>query len=364
MSIHMKLGGAVAGLLMFGGVAYADSISPETYSDTLAVGESVTITKTVTVSAGKPTSSIVDVFFLADTTGSMSGQIAAVRNASSAIATALEDYGSIQFGVGEYKDVPRSGWGSSGDFPWRLNTAVTSDDAAVTAGLAQWSASGGADGPESNMIGLERAANDAAVGWRDGSAKFIVWFGDVEGHTPQNTAGYPGPSVADTILALNAKGITVIAVGSGLDGGPEDQATQITVATGGTFYSSFAGSSAAIADQIDNAIAAAFSTYTTVGLDITGVPAGVTVTTSPAHVGAYTRETEREFTFDVTFTGVTPGSYDFAIHGTVDGARVATELDSITVTGGGTSPVPLPAGLPLMLGALAMGGLVARRRRS
>ena len=50
--------------------------------------------------------------------------------------------------------------------------------------------------------------------------------------------------------------------------------------------------------------------------------------------------------FDVTFTGVTPGTYDFPIYAMVDGGIVAIESDSITV--GGTPTVPEPATILLM----------------
>ena len=56
--------------------ALADTVVPSSYATSLKPGKSVTITKTVTISAGTPTSAKVDVFFLADTTGSMGGTLA------------------------------------------------------------------------------------------------------------------------------------------------------------------------------------------------------------------------------------------------------------------------------------------------
>ena len=49
----------------------ADTVVPSNYAASLKPGKSVTITKTVIISAGTPTTAKVDVFFLADTTGSM-----------------------------------------------------------------------------------------------------------------------------------------------------------------------------------------------------------------------------------------------------------------------------------------------------
>ena len=83
----------------------ADSVVPSNYATSLKPGQSVTITKTVTISAGTPTSAKVDVFFLADTTGSMYGALENVKDGAAAIMTGLAELGDVAYGVGEYKDV-------------------------------------------------------------------------------------------------------------------------------------------------------------------------------------------------------------------------------------------------------------------
>ena len=45
--------------------------------------------------------------------------------------------------------------------------------------------------------------------------------------------------------------------------------------------------------------------------------------------GSFDRSIDRTFNFSTTFTGVTAGTYDFSILGTVDGATVGTELDHV-----------------------------------
>ena len=62
---------AVGILSLFASTAIADSISPDSFETTLEVGDSVTITKTVTITEERPTSALVDVKFISDTTGSM-----------------------------------------------------------------------------------------------------------------------------------------------------------------------------------------------------------------------------------------------------------------------------------------------------
>jgi hypothetical protein len=99
MSIDFRAAGLAVALSMSGGVALADSVAPSTYSDTLEIGGSVTIRKTVTAEAGGPDSARVDVFFLADSTGSMGGQIAQAKANANTIISSLSGLGDVHFDV-------------------------------------------------------------------------------------------------------------------------------------------------------------------------------------------------------------------------------------------------------------------------
>jgi len=320
--------------------AFADSISPSSYSATIGIGESVTVTKTVTVDAGTPTSSKVDVFFLADTTGSMGGSIGAVISSASSILSATTGLGDVAWGVGEYKDF--------GDiYAYRLNTAITSTVSSVTAGIGMWAASGGGDFPEANLFGLHSVATDPLTGWRAGSARILVWFGDAPGHDPSG-----GATLASATADLVGMGIKVQALDVGALNST-GQALSIATATGGAYYSGISTSS--IVAAITSAITTAFATYSSVGLDLSEVLAGVSAAYGSPVTGAFTRSSTGTFTFSLTFTGVTAGDYTFNIYGTVDGGRVATESDHIVV-----SAVPLPAAAWMGMGLM---GLVAAQRR-
>jgi hypothetical protein len=340
-----------AAALFVPGVALADSIDPSTFSTTLSVGESTTLSKTVTVDDAPPVDAPVDVFFLADVTGSMGGAIDDVQDSASAIVSAVSGLGDVQFGVGEYRDI----FDSAPANPYNLRQDITADTTAVETAINGWFASGGGDRLEGQLPALKEAAETTS--WRDDSTRILVWFGDQPGHDPRDGVGE-----ADAIAALQAENIEVQALGVDSFGAPNrldesGQATDITDATGGEFRDGIATDD--VADTIEEAITSAIETYSRVGLDLSAVPTGVTVTSAPAEItGDFDRSVSRTFDFDVTFTGDAAGVYDFPIFATVDGGRVATEDDSITVT-----DVPEPGTLMLLTGGLASVGLYARRRR-
>jgi len=112
-----------------------------------------------------------------------------------------------------------------------------------------------------------------------------------------------------------------------------------------------------------NALAASFSTYSEVALDVSGAPPGVTVATTGPIRGSFERSVQRSFGFDVTFTGAVPGTYSFGVDALVDKVGVARESDRITVTGGNVPAVPEPNAVALFAIGLGLTGGSLRRRR-
>jgi len=314
-------------LMLFPATVLADSVAPASYNANLLPGQSVTIAKTVIINAGTPTSAKVDVFFFADTTGSMYTALANVQSGISAIITATSGLGDVAYGVGEYKD-------DGDEFVYRLNQDITKDTAAVQDGVDAWVASGGGDWDEAQLYGLYQVANTTT--WRTGSTRILVWFGDAPGHDPAGPS--PGVTESEATAALVAKLIKVEALDlSQLN--YYGQAQRIADATGGHYYTGVDVTQ--IVEVIKNAIITSFSTYSTVSLGTSSVPAGLAVNVSPpSYTGAYDRSIDRTFNFNVTFTANSLGDYNFAIPVLVDGGTMATEQDTIKVGFGLTFPLP------------------------
>lgn len=331
-------------LLLAAVPALADTISPAAVSGSLAVGASATVTKTVTITAGTPTSTLADVFFLADTTGSMYGAISSVAASASAILAGTAGLGSVAWGVGAYRDV--------GDaYVYELNQAITTNQAAVQTGINAWSAGGGGDYMEADLYALHQVATSSATGWRTGSARILVWMGDAAGHDPSL-----GVTEAQATADLQAAGIRTLAVDVGTLNSA-GQAQRIATATGGHYYSGINTSN--IVSTIITAIGTAFATYSSVSLDLSEAGPHVSVASVPgSYTGSFDRSVDRTFTFDVTFTGASAGVDDFHIYALVDGGRVATETDSFTV-----GAVPEPGSIFLFGTVLAGVAAVVRRRR-
>lgn len=313
----------VMGIVALGPVsALADTVMPGTYTTSLKPRQSVTIEKTVTISQGGPTTAKVDVFFLCDTTGSMGGLINNVIANANTILDDTAALGDVAYGAGEYKDV--------GDpFVYQSDQDITKDTALVKAGLNLWSANGGGDYPEAGLYGLYQMAT--AASWRPGSTRLALWFGDAPSWDPAGPA--PGVTLAQATDALKAQLIKVEALDlAGLN--DYGQAVSIAGATGGNYYSGVDVSQ--IVTAIQNAITTTFATYSTVSLGTAEVPAGLTVAISPpSYTGEFDRTIDRTFTFRVTFTAVSAGTYRFTMPVLVDGGTMATELDNISVAGTG-----------------------------
>lgn len=155
-------------------------VSPPEIDATVPPGSSITVDKTVTTPEIPPNPDIV---FFADTTGSMGPAIDNVEaNATSIMNTVVAAQPTAQFGVSEYRDegdvLPVGGY-------FGINQPVTNDITAAQTAISGWTVGGGGDTPEGQIPALYELATNGAVGFRTGSTRIAVWFGDSSGHDPR-----------------------------------------------------------------------------------------------------------------------------------------------------------------------------------
>ncbi|WP_284740130.1 Calx-beta domain-containing protein [Amycolatopsis sp. RTGN1] len=335
---------AVGALLAPAAVAAAapPGVDPATVDLTLAAGQSTTVTKHVTTSAVPPNPDLV---LLADTTGSMGGAITNVRaNANAITGDVLAAQPTAQFGVAEYKDF-------SDSVPFKVNQGITADTGAVQAGINQWAAGGGGDGPEADLNALYELAT-GAVSFRPDGTRIVAWFGDAPSHDPSG-----GHTLADTVAALKAANIRVVAVNVGaLDA--TGQATAITEATGGVLLNNVPSNqvSQAILDGIK-------SIEVTVTPHVTSCDPQLTLTNAPASVKVPSGDVATFTETIAAAAGAAPGTYHCSVDYLVDGVSrgfvetttvrvLGLAVNDVTVTeGSGGAPVPATFTVSLLGGA-------------
>jgi len=142
---------------------------------------------------------IVDVVFVLDTTGSMSGLIQTAKEKIWSIATTMasaQPTPEIRIGLVAYRD--------RGDAYVTRVVDLSSDLDSVYATLMEFQAGGGGDSPES----VNKALNDAVnkMSWSEGEQAYKVVFliGDAPPHMDYNEVQYP-----QTVASAMEKGIVI-----------------------------------------------------------------------------------------------------------------------------------------------------------
>jgi len=355
-----------AAAALLGAPAKADSLTPSSVIGSVGVGGVFDITnKLGIISMGSPTTALADVMFLVDTTGSMSSGIAAVDAALSSTVSALSGFGSIATGAGQYKDATNS----AGDgFDYELNQAITTNSALTQTAINGFSAGGGGDDPEQGLFALTTATTDPATGWRAGAKKIEVIVGDAPSHSGAGAAG--GVTVDSTATTLSVNGVTMIALNasnitgdSGLDSAGQFDSTTGLLSKGVNGSLSNFTNATDITNAIVAAVGSAFASYSTVSLGFVGAaPSGCSVSLPSSFSGSFDRSVDRSFSFgNVGVTGVSAGTCSFNIGLFADGVLLATESDTITVTG---SSVPEPTTWATMLIGFAALGYMGYRKRT
>ena len=279
----------------------------------------------------------------------MGGILNAVQTGANNILTVLNGLGiDLAFGVGNYKDFPKDAYA----FQHQLGPTPVAAD--VTAAINAWAALGGFDGPEGQLFALDSLAvpPGAPIGWRAGSKRIIVWFGDVPGHDPICAAisGAPADITEVTVTGkLTLETITVLAISTatpGLDGDPKNgavdyaaacgppggtpgQGTRLATATGGAFVTGI--NPGDIANTIIGLVSAAVASINNVKLvPSASIAPFVASVAPPGGYGPLAGDLDHTLTFEVKFFGKIPcrneaqvfnGSLDLVADGVVVGAK-------------------------------------------
>jgi len=340
-------------------VTPAPSVTIDPPVNNLTLPECVTEEETVTVHV--PTGvAKADVYLLADTTGSMGTIISAVQAGINAIVNDPAFTGlDVAWGAGNYKDFPIP---ASSPYAFQHQLAPTPGAADVTVAVNAWSAIGGSDTPEGQLFALQQVATDPAIGWRPGSKRILVWFGDAPGHDPICSAisGAAADITEATATAalVAAPGITVVAIstdtgvagaldgdpGPGPDnfdygactiGGSPGQATRITGATPGGSHTTGVNATTIVATLV-SLVSSAVHSISHLELQRAGAIAPFVASIAPPSYDSLAGDVEHTLPFEVTWKGVracaeTDQVFTGSLDVVADGAVVASKPVTITV---------------------------------
>ncbi len=194
-------------------------------------------------------------------------------------------------------------------------------------------------------------------------------MGDAPSHDTANPPAAGGVSVDSTAATLSSNGVTLIALNasgitgdSGLDSLGQFNSTTGLLSKGVDGSLSNFTTAADITSDIVAAVGAAFSTYSTVSLGLVGAaPSDCSVSLPSSISGSFSRASAETFDFgSVGITGTHAGTCSFTVGLFADGALLATESDTVRVTGGA---VPEPSTwATMMLGFAALGYMGYRKR--
>ena len=189
-----KLIGIALFALTVGAVAYYPQLNAKPVQIDTTVSQHIT--------AQRP---VVDVVFVLDTTGSMSGLIETAKEKIWSIASTMasaQPTPDIRIGLVGYRD--------KGDQYVTKIVNLSDDLDSVYASLMEFQAGGGGDTPESVNKALYDAVHNMSWSKADQAYQVIFLVGDAPPHMDYHEVKYP-----ETIAAANEKGIVINTIQSG-----------------------------------------------------------------------------------------------------------------------------------------------------
>ncbi len=329
---------------------------------------------------------LLDVVFAFDLTGSMGSTLSEMKVSGTDILDGvLAAFPGAQFGLASFLDYPISPYGVPSDWAWRVEQTITTDAGAIATKIEAMSLGSGGDGPEAySRVFFEAAHPDNSLGWREGSRKVLIVFGDNYPHDDDLSAG--GVPLPDAVPWVTGLPPTFLDPGrdgdSGFSMGADDidfQETLVGLKDSDTtvifVVANASDSSAATVQNWDHwakltapggiAVApGAADTLEDVILDLidssTGRIGSLTIRTEPAALESWVTsvppsytdvvipDTGATFTFEVTVApppGAAAGDYVIDVIMSGDGAEYARQTVTINIRECVTAP-PTPTPTP------------------
>lgn len=148
---------------------------------------------------------VSDVVFVQDLTGSFSDDLPNAKVLIPSVVNRLTNpflapvFGNdLKFGLASFKDKPLSPLGSTGDYVYRRDQALTNSASTVNSVYSSYTASGGADEPESQLDALLSVAQDGGIGYRVGSFRVVILATDASYHVAGDRANVdPAGTIAN-----------------------------------------------------------------------------------------------------------------------------------------------------------------------
>ncbi|MEV6824939.1 cutinase family protein [Amycolatopsis sp. NPDC051102] len=167
----------------------------------------------------------LDLVFAIDTTGSMGGTIAQVRDNVTSLAQSIAaTSANYRFALIDYKD----GADQGDPYRARVDLGFTNDVTSFANAAATLGADGGGDTPESVYSGV---MTGLALPWRNGVRKVVIAIGDAPGKDPEPETGYTLATVRDRALAVDPAQVYTVATSS--DPSANEFLAALASATGG-----------------------------------------------------------------------------------------------------------------------------------
>ena len=201
---------------------HPNNLGHEAYKD-LLVGASPLTEGGTTAAAGD-----IDIVFTIDTTGSMGGYIAQVKQYAEDLVDQVQaQTNSARFALVSYRDDPAWTGYYGGDYPARVEHGFTTDAASLKTAVDGLSVGGGGDWPETMYSGIDAALD---LPWRPGVKKVVIVLADAPPHDPEPISGLTGQDVIDHALAVDPAEVYVVDTGSAVD----SSLSNVIAGTGGS----------------------------------------------------------------------------------------------------------------------------------